>query len=567
MISDTFYSKYIKGFLPRIARRYFEPPGSNGTALLIGIALIVITLAVYVQVGNHQFLNLDDNTYVTENPHVASGLTGSNILWAVTSVESYNWHPLTWLSHMADVQFYGMNPRGHHLTNVVIHAFATLLLFMLLLRLTGAPWQSSFVAALFALHPLHVESVAWVAERKDVLSALFWFLTLIFYAGFVVQRKPSQYILTLISFVLGLMSKPMLVTLPIIMLLMDFWPLERYCHEDLQGLRQLFRRLRALTTEKMPFFVCALFSCLMTIYAQHKGGAVAGLTTVPFLLRSKNALVAYATYLGKTLWPRHLAVFYPFNWSIPSWQVIGSLLILLLITIAALRSGRRYPYIATGWFWFLITLLPVIGLIQVGAQSMADRYTYIPVVGLFIMVAWGIPELTKGLRNQKVILILLASGVIISSAILSWHQLGYWRDNITLYRQTLKVTTDNYTIHNNLGIALQMRGDIDAAIHEYEAALRINPNCRNGQANLEIALIATREREAAIRLYREMIQINPNNANAHSNLGSALAGKGNLDEAIKEYQVVRHLNPNDTGALKNLELALARKKAQRELGQ
>lgn len=534
---------------------------------LLCTALAVIILAVYMQVGNHQFLNLDDNTYITDNHHVTSGITGQNIIWAFTSIESYNWHPITWLSHMTDVQLFGINPRGHHLTNVAIHTASTLLLFILLHRLTGTFWRSASVAAMFALHPLHVESVAWAAERKDVLSALFWFLTLLFYSEYVAKRKASLYIVALISFVLGIMSKPMLVTLPIVMLLIDFWPLDRYSLDDRQGLRQLLRRLTTLATEKIPFFICSLFSCLITIYAQYKGGAVAGLTTVPLLLRSENAMVAYVTYIGKTLWPRDLAVFYPFNSSINFWQVICSLLILILLSIVAIRTARQSPYFALGWFWFLITLLPAIGLIHVGAQSMADRYTYIPGIGLFIIAAWGIPELTKDLRYQKTVLTLLAAAVIIASTILTWQQLRHWRNNISLYRHTLRVTADNYTIHNNLGVALQVSGDIDASIVQYEETLRINPNYWYAQDNLEKALRAKRDREGAIQFYREMIQMSPNNANAHSNLGFVLAGKGNLDEAIKEYQIVIRLNPNDSGAHKNLEFALARKKLQKITGQ
>ncbi len=392
----------------------------TGTVALFSSILIVITLAVYMQAGNHQFLNYDDDAYVTINPHVASGITGRNIMWAFTSIEASNWHPITWLSHMADVQFYGLNPRGHHLTNVAIHTASALLLFLLLLRLTACLWQSFFVAALFALHPLHVESVAWVAERKDVLSAFFWFLTLFFYYEYVAKRKTSSYILALFSFVLGLMSKPMLVTLPIVMLLMDFWPLGRYRHEQRgEDLREHLGRSIALIIEKIPFFVCSLFSGLITIYAQRTTGAMSSLDLVPLWLRIKNALLAYVSYIGKTVWPQDLAVLYPFPHSIPLWQAVGSLFVLIFLSASVFRAGRRHPYLVTGWFWFLITLVPVVGIIQVGSQSMADRYTYIPLTGLFIMAAWGVPDLTRGLRHRRVLLAVLAGAAIIVSAALT----------------------------------------------------------------------------------------------------------------------------------------------------
>jgi hypothetical protein len=327
---------------------------------LICMGLVIVIFAVYMQTANHQFLTLDDNDYVTNNPHVTSGITGENIIWAFTSVDEANWHPVTWLSHMADVQFYGMNPQGHHLTNVVIHTVSSLLLLFFLLRVTGSLWQSSFVAVLFAIHPLHVESVAWVAERKDVLSAFFWFLTLFVYSEYVAKLKPTLYILSLFSFVLGLMSKPMLVTLPIVMLLMDFWPLDRYRHDE-KGNR--LRRLKALIKEKIPFFVFSLMSAGVTIYAQGKGGAIKRFDVIPFGFRVENALISYVRYIIKTLWPHDLAVLYPIPLTYPLWQCIGSLILLLLISGATIWVGRQHPYLTVGWCWFLITLLPVIGLI------------------------------------------------------------------------------------------------------------------------------------------------------------------------------------------------------------
>ena len=460
--------------LHSLSDTFAEKGSKMRNLLVICTALLVIILAVYLQVGNHEFLNYDDEDYVTKNLHVASGITGTNIVWAFTSVEAANWHPITWLSHMADVQFFGMNPQGHHLTNVIIHSGSTLLLLLLLFRLTGALWPSTFVAALFALHPLHVESVAWIAERKDVLSALFWFLTLLIYAEYTVKRKPVLYVLALFSFVLGLMSKPMLVTLPVVMLLLDFWPLNRYEFGEREpGLRHVSVRVLALVKEKIPFFACSLLSGIITLYAQK--GAMSDLELISVPLRIENSLIAYVKYIGKTVWPSDLAMLYPHPQSIPLWQAICSLLILLLVSGAAIRAWRRYPYLAVGWFWFIVTLVPVIGLIQVGAQSMADRYTYIPLVGLFVMAAWGIRDLTQNLPYREGILALLAAAVISVSTALTWQQLGYWRDSVSLYRHTLDVTTDNVIIHDNLGITLARKGDLDAAIQEYRKAMRINP--------------------------------------------------------------------------------------------
>jgi tetratricopeptide (TPR) repeat protein len=523
--------------------------------LLIAIALMAVTLAVYFQVGNHQFLNLDDNSYVTDNSHVASGLSGANIRWAFTSVEASNWHPLTWLSHMADVQLYGMNPRGHHLTSVAIHTAAALCLFLLLVRITGDLWPSAFVAALFALHPLHVESVAWVAERKDVLSALFCFLTLLAYVEYVARRKLWLYMLTLCLFALGLMSKPMLVTLPLIMLMLDYWPLGRREAE-----RQEPRGLR-LITEKIPFFACSVLSGLITIYAQQHGGAMAALTVIPLRLRSENALVAYVTYIGKTIWPGNLAAYYPFPVAIPLWQAAGSLAILLLVTMAVVRAGRR-RFLLVGWLWFLVTLLPVIGLIHVGAQAMADRYTYIPAIGLFIMAAWGAPELLHGLAPQqrRGILAALGCAVIIAAATLTWQQLGYWRDNITLYRHTLAVTSGNNLIHNNLGIALQEAGKLDEAIPEFREAIRINPDHMPTHYNLAITYQAKGDFKAAIREYLAALRLNPAFADTHNNLGIALALNGDVELAIKEFREALRLNPADTRARDNLEFNLARRR-------
>jgi len=528
--------------------------------VIISITLIVLVAAVYMQTGGHEFLNFDDNDYVTNNPHVVSGITGNNIMWAFTSVDAANWHPITWLSHMADVQFYGTNPRGHHLTNVAIHTVSSLLLLLLLLRLTGSLWPSAFVAAMFALHPLHVESVAWVAERKDVLSAFFWFSTLFLYAEYVAKRRSALYFLALFSFALGLMSKPMLVTLPVVMLMMDYWPLGRYRNEG--GVQEPGQRpgsVMALIKEKIPFFACSLCSGIVTVYAQHKGGAMTDLGTMPLYLRIQNALISYVKYIGKTLWPFDLAVLYPIPSSFPLWQTISSLLVLLLLSVAAIRAGRRHPYLPVGWFWFIVTLVPVIGLIRVGGQAMADRYSYIPLTGLFILAAWGVPDLAKGLKHREGVLALLAGTLVIASAALSWHQLGYWRDTVTLFKHTIQVTTDNYLIHNHLGVALGDKGSVDAAIEEFRESLRINPNYSDTHNSMGDALAKKGDLDAAVREYREALHLNPNFSFAHNNLGTALANKGNLDAAIQEFHAALNINPDYLVAHNNLGIALANK--------
>lgn len=542
---------------PGVLNKTNEKTHRKTTVALLCLALVFIVLAVYIQVGNHSFINLDDNAYVTNNPHVASGITVQNVVWAFTSVDAYNWHPITWLSHMADVRFFGMNPGGHHITSVVIHTISSLLLFLLLLRLTGALWQSLFVAAMFALHPLHIQSVAWVAERKDVISGFFWFLTLLLYAKYVEKQKTTLYVLTILSFILGLMSKPMLVTLPLVMLLLDFWPLERFRYEG--DKHHNSGRAIALIKEKIPFFVCSIFSGVVTIYAQGKGGAIAASDMTSLWLRFENAMTAYVKYIGKTIWPHDLALFYPFPLSIPLWQAICSLLILILFSALAIRARRHSPYVLAGWLWFVITLMPVIGLIQVGGHSMADRYTYIPLTGLFIVAAWGVPDLMKGMRHQRRITALIAATVVITSAILTWQQLAYWRDSVSLFRHTLQVTSGNCMIHNNLGLTLALKGEYEEAIQEFRKALRIYPNYTEAHNNLGATFDFKGDFDAAIQEYREAIRINPDHADAHYNLGIDLQIRGDLDAAIKEYQETLRIQPYNSNAIKKLQNAFAQK--------
>jgi tetratricopeptide (TPR) repeat protein len=531
--------------------------------ILLGVAIAVITSTVYWQVGGHEFLNFDDDAYVVENSRVATGLTAANVVWAFTSVYQANWHPVTWLSHMADVELFGLNPRGHHLTSVAIHVASTLLLLLLLFRLTGSAWRSACVAALFALHPLHVESVAWVAERKDVLSGFFWFLTLLLYAGYVRQRKPSLYLLTLLAFVLGLMTKPMLVTLPLVMLLLDFWPLDRFKPAAVTPGQPAWRcrcaALLPLVKEKFPFLVCSLLSSAITIYAQHHGGAIQTVDSLPLGLRLENAATAYVKYLSKTLWPADLGVYYPLPAAIPAWQVVGALLLLLAATAAVVRGGRSQPYLVTGWFWFLVTLVPVIGLVQVGRQALADRYTYLPLVGLFIMAAWGIPALVARLPYRQAVLGLLAGAALIGSTALTWRQLGYWRDSIALYRHTLLVTAGSPTVHYNLGLALADRGHFDEAISEYRKALGMDANFIMAYNNLGLAFAGRGDLDAAIGEFRKALAINPEHSMTRNNLGAAFIQRGDLDRAIVELNRVIGAEPDYVRAYNNLGIAFFRK--------
>jgi protein O-mannosyl-transferase len=535
-------------------RKSLGKDGAKLRLVAVSAALVVLTVFVYAQVAHYQFLTYDDYNYVTGNPKVAKGISASGIIWAFTSFDAANWHPVSWLSHMTDVQFFGMNAGAHHISNVVIHSLSALLLLFLLLRITGSFWRSSAVAALFALHPMHVESVAWVAERKDVLSALFCFLTLYLYAGYGTKRKPALYVLTLISFVIGLMSKPMLVTLPLVMLLLDFWPLRRWVRGAGDGKSHLASSL-ALVKEKIPFFLCSLGSGILTIYAQSEGGAVKNLVQIPFGHRVENALVSYVKYVVKTVWPHDLAVIYPTVPSFPLWEVAGSALAIVLATTAAFKWRNRYPFVTLGWLWFLITLLPVIGLIQVGEQAMADRYTYIPAIGLFIIASWGFAELTSQWQRRETVAALVAAVVIAASSVTTWNQIHYWKNDHSVFQHAIDATTGNYTAHYSLGYALSKEGDLDGAISHYQEALRLQPRLYETHNNLALLLAKKGDLDAAITEYRAALLLQPNMPQAHNSLGFALASKGDIDTAIREFLEALRLKPDYGAAHANLAFA------------
>ncbi len=443
-------------------------------ALWISLCLVVVILAVYAQVVHHPFLDLDDPAYVTENPHVNNGFTLKNVLWAFTTIHSANWHPITWLSHMLDIQMYGRDPGGHHLTNVFFHILNTLLLLTVLHHMTGRLWPSSFVAALFALHPLHVESVAWVAERKDVLSTFFWMLTLWTYAIYAAKPGARRYLAVLLFFILGLMAKPMVVTLPFVLLLLDFWPLGRM--DPHGGGAAGTVNAKVLFLEKIPLMFFSALSCVITFYSQQSSGAVSTLQAVPLTIRIVNALVSYAAYIGKMFWPTDLAVLYIYPDAFPLWQVSIACLVVGSLSVLSLVTVRSQPYFLVGWLWYLGTLVPVIGLVQVGLQTMACRYTYIPLIGLFIMVAFGYARLLSGSKKFRIVGAVLPVLVVVACSTLTWRQLQPWKSSVALFSHALDVTTDNYAAHANLGYALAEQGQMEEAISQYDAALRLNPD-------------------------------------------------------------------------------------------
>ncbi|MBI5440977.1 MAG: tetratricopeptide repeat protein [Deltaproteobacteria bacterium] len=530
-----------------------SPEGARAFAPTVAcVLLLALTIAVYARTAHHGFLNLDDPAYVTENPRVNRGLTAENVVWAFTGTAAANWHPVTWLSHMADVELFGVRPGPHHLVNVAIHVLCSLLLYRLLAELTGARWKGLSVAALFALHPLHVESVAWVAERKDVLSCLFLLLTLLAYARYARRPAAGSYLLALGLFAVGLMAKPMLVTLPVLLLLLDYWPLGRFGEGAARPSRGMWR----LLGEKVPFLLLSLLSSAVTIYAQRAGGAVNTLEVRPPGLRVQNALVAYAKYLGSTLFPRDLAIYYPFPVSIGLTESLGALLLLAAISAAAYRLRARRPYLAVGWAWFLVTLLPVIGLLQVGSQARADRYTYIPLIGVFVAVVWGASDLAAGWKAKRAILGTAGAAVVLACAAATWGQLGYWRDPVLLYRHALESTAGNYVVLNNLGSALSERGDKEGALRAFEEAVRAWPESSAAESNLGDVLADLGRLPEAVSHLERALALDPTNARAEMNLARALAGLGAVADAVRHYERAIVLDPQLPKARYNLAYLL-----------
>jgi len=575
--------------------------------ILTYFVLILGTLLVFWQVRNFDFVNYDDNDYVYENPHFSHGLNRDDAIWAFTTPNIGNWLPLTWLSFMLDSQLFGLDSGRMHLVNLLLHIANTLLLFAVLKRMTGSPWPSAFVAAAFALHPMHVESVAWVIERKDVLSTFFFMLTIAAYVGYVRGGGLFRYLLTILLFVLGLLAKPMLVMLPFVLLLLDYWPLERIrgpsFAEAAEGRQRTENRKRKtrlrprgyagqaedreqktegvlqLIIEKIPFIALSVVSCVITFLVQLSGSAVAHIDAVPLKARAANAFLSYARYTGKMFWPQNLSVFYPFDIvRIPPWQIALCVLLVLVTTIFAVRFGRKRRYLPVGWFWFVGTLIPVIGLVQSGAQGYADRYTYIPYIGLFIVIAWGLPELLSKWRYRNIALGMAAVIVLAVSGVCAYKQAGYWKDSFALFTHALEVTQNNAVAHdclgnylrdngktdlaiehykkaiqfnqfnpmalNNLGYIMSDRGDVNKAIEYFQQAIKIKPDYAEAQYNIGVACDALGRRQDAIEAYKQAIKIKPDYPNAHFNLGFACYQLGRYQDAIEAYKRAIRIKPD-----------------------
>ena len=547
--------------------------------LPIFLTLALLTFVVYLPVRNHEFVRYDDDIYVTNNPEVQSGLSWQGIKWAFVTDHGANWHPLTWLSLMLDCELFGVKPGPLHLVNVLFHIANTLLFFIVFNRMTKALWQSVFVAAIFALHPLHVESVAWIAERKDVLSTLFWLLTMLAYVRYVERSSAGRYIFAIVFFALGLLAKPMLVTLPFVLLLLDYWPLDRFSNSKFS--------IRNSIIEKLPFFFLSILSSVITFIVQQKSGAVFSVDIVPFNVRLANAICSYFVYIEKMFWPVRLAVLYPYSiHGISLVRVLLSAAILVLITVLVLYNYRRRKYLIVGWLWYLGTLVPVIGIVQAGVQAFADRYTYVPLTGLFIICAFASADLLKNVPFKKYILATSATIILLACTISTTVQLIYWKDSGLLFERALAVTENNvhilnnygnalgamgrheeaakvleqavrclpdsYEIRNNYGKALQNLGKLDEAIEQYQIALKIEPTADFARYNLSVALGAKGNFEAAIEQCRIVLAARPDDAEMHTHLGSLLQNQGKNNEAIECYKKALQIDPNFQKARENL---------------
>ena len=514
---------------------------------LIYLLLAATAIAVYWQVHNFDFVYYDDPEYVSENMHLQSGFTRESIIWAFTAGYASNWHPLTWLSHMLDYKLFGNDSGWHHITNLILHIANTLLLFAVLKYMTGRIWPSAFVAALFALHPLHAESVAWVSERKDVLSTFFWFLMMICYVWYAKSPGLWRYLLTLLIFALGLMAKPMLVTLPFVLLMLDYWPLERLERENLYH----------LMLEKAPFLALAAGSSTITILVQNK--AVVAVSSLPLNIRVANSLLSYVKYIAKMFIPSHLAFHYPHQaHDISYWQAAGAALLLLAVSALILKKALRYKYLPVGWCWYLGTLVPVIGLVQVGEQAMADRYTYVPLIGLFIIIAWVIPDVLAGWKYRNRILVIVAPLIILILSVAAYVQAGYWRDTVTLFEHASQVTDGNYLVHHFLGQYLYKQGDLDKTIYHESQALIIEPDFPQANNTIGMALVKKGKLAEAVVHFKRAVLIKADYADAYSNAGGALSDLERYDEAVPYLTSAIQLKPDIAAAHYNLGIIYAK---------
>ena len=523
---------------------------------IVCVALAAIVWIAFGQMLRHEFINYDDAEYIKENVHVLSGLNWPDLKWAFTTGYVGYAHPVTWLTHQLDCQLYGVWAGGHHLTSIATHTVNSLLLFLLFWRMTRDLWPSAFVAALFAIHPLHVESVAWVAERKDVLSGLFFLLTLHAYAAYAAKPQIWRYLLALFLFVLGILSKPMLVTVPCLLLLLDYWPLRRMSfaaseHDPAGGFR-----LGWLVLEKIPFALIAASWSLLTFLIVKKIGAVAE-AQLGIVLPISNALASYAMYVWNTFWPHDLALFYPYPRAVPLGTVMVSVALLVLVSVLCIAKKRSSPYLIVGWFWFLGMLVPVIGFVQVGEQARADRYTYLPQIGLCLLVAWGAMELFGKWRRGREALAVVALLTITGLTALSHLQASYWRDSETLWNHSLAVTSGNQLAHNNLGNALmQKKGRLEEAIVHFRKALEIRHDYPDANNNLGYALASKGLNVEAIALFRTVLRVRPNYAKAHNNLAISLAESGKANEATEQFNEALRIDGNYADAHRNFGILL-----------
>jgi tetratricopeptide (TPR) repeat protein len=533
---------------------------SRWVSIAVCVFLALAVWAIFSQTLRFSFVYFDDNEYVFDNPHITQGLNLKGILWAFTHVHSHNWHPLTTLTHMFDCQVYGLQPWGPHLENVLLHGMVAILLFVALRQMTGALWRSAFVAAVFAVHPLHVESVAWISERKDVLSALFFMLTLMAYGRYVRIRESGTgsnlsflrfpaYWVALLLFALGLMCKPMLVTLPFVLLLLDWWPLQRF---TLGNTRPVIARL---VWEKIPFLLLSAASCPVTIWAQKD--IVRSLEQISFPFRVGNALVSYAAYVEQMIYPAGLAVLYPYPENLAPWKVGVSILFLLLVSTGVVVAARKHPFLPVGWLWYLGMLVPVIGFMQVGNQARADRYTYLPQIGLYIMVSWGVVDLARSWRYGRAVLGAGAAAIVATLMVLAHVQTSYWKNGVSLMTHAIACTSNNYLAHDNLGAVLATQGKMVEAVEHIKQAIRFRPTYAQAHYNLANALDTQGKSAEAIEQYEQAIQLRPDYADAYNNLGDVLASQGKTAEALEQCERAIELKPDYADAHYNLGNVLA----------
>lgn len=530
---------------PRPAR------GARWQAVLVCGLLVLVTIVAYEGVRHNDFVSIDDPLYITHNRRVLDGLSVAGLVWAFTTDEASNYHPLTWLSHMLDVELFGTRAAGHHLSSLLLHSAASLILFAVLRRMTQAFWCSALVAAIFALHPLHVESVAWAAERKDVLAAFFWMVTLYAYAAYADRPGWVRYACVLLSLLLGLLAKPMLVTLPFVLILLDHWPLGRRSrtNDEPHPLGRPRFATGRLIAEKVPLMILAAASALATYQIQHDTGAM---DTTALGLRLANAITSYTGYLAKWLWPVDLAVLYPFPMhGIPAWKTARSALLIGGITAAAVVFGRRRPYLAVGWLWYLGTLVPVIGLVKVGYQAAADRYMYIPSMGLSIMVAWSAAELAS-LPIVRAGIVAVACLALAAMTATTHAQVQHWRDSLALYEQAVRATENNWVAYANLGVVYARRGDHARAIEALEQSIRANPDFDHSQYNLGVQMEKVGRVDRAMDAYRRTLELSPHNVRAHKSLGRLLEARGMLGEAMEHFRAALQMEPDDVNLLLHL---------------